>query len=285
MQRKTERLTRGPVIAGHRCAFTLVELLIVTGLLASLAAFSWPSVRRSLSRAERLRAVESVRSLLADARSRALARGRPHVLRFDDRSVEMKLFEIRFDEADADQFQSNSRQVLARPPERSARARVAVSALGRNAAPGFDAKSPQARSGIAVDPSELSGPALKLVESGELPANFRCRAPQVGDSRSPGGDLIRSRNTLSGSNPTAAFAAEANAHGLDTMGSAGMGGHFVRLLFDVEGRTADAQLEICGPDGLCTPLLVAGALGKVTVGTPHKRVITSANQSLLEVAQ
>ena len=303
MQRKMPGKTR-PIItrlppAGHRCAFTLLELLIVSGLLASVAAFSWPSVRRSLARAEHRRAVDDVCSLLAEARSRAVTRGRPHLVRIDAQHAEMKLFEVRFDEAGADKFESDPSGLQARRPHRSARAQSMAPATGirpqRTAAPRVGALSPHEHSGVAADSCDLSVAELKLVVSRELPTNFRCRRARGDASPSPGGESFPGQNALAGPRPKTKRApvleasvldgSVLDASALNASVADGADAHFVRLVFDVEGRTRDARLEICGPDGLCTPLSLVGALGNVMMGTPLRHVTTNPAVSVPEAVE
>jgi type II secretory pathway pseudopilin PulG len=252
---------------------TLLELLIVTGLMASLAAFSWPSVRRSLARADRLRAVESVRALLADARSRSLTRGRPHVLRLDDRRVEMELFEVRFDEAGAELFASDPGQARVRP----------LPSAGQHR----DRIPPQAVTGLTAELNDLAGPELRLVESRDLPENFRCRQLPSEDSTYRGSALMFSQDAFSDSSPgsLATSRLDASEPAADSVGTAatpGMGTHVVQLVFDVAGRTADTRLEICGPDGFCTPLAVTGASGNVRAGAAHRRASAAAADGVAE---
>jgi prepilin-type N-terminal cleavage/methylation domain-containing protein len=263
MLRNDERLSMRRVVVGRGGGFTLLELLIVTGLMASLAAFSWPSVRRSLARADRLRAVESVRSLLADARSRALTRGRPHVLRFDDRRGEMELLEVRFDEAGAELFESDPGQVRVRPQPSAG--------VHRGGIP------PQTATGMAAQRNDLAGPELKLVESRDLPENFRCREMPHEDSPHRGSALMLSQDESSDS-----LSSSLPASRLDAAATSDTGAHVVQLVFDVAGRTADIRLEICGPDGFCTPLSVTGALGNVRAGAPHRRASTSSADGVPE---
>ena len=63
-------------------AFTLVELLIVLGILAVVTAFSWPAVRGLLAQNELRSAAKHVRNALAKARLQAMESGSVRQFRY-----------------------------------------------------------------------------------------------------------------------------------------------------------------------------------------------------------
>ena len=104
-----------PPGTGLRGGFTMTELLIVSAILVSLAAFSWPSLNRSFSRTEHQRVAADVQELLQEARRRAIESGHPQLVRVLGDRMELQLFEIHFDQMPA--------QAFAQPQSRSDRPR------------------------------------------------------------------------------------------------------------------------------------------------------------------
>lgn len=65
-----------------RCAYTLIEMLIVLAVLAVLAALSWPAVRGMLGKSELRDAAKQVRVALARARLGAIESGAARGFRY-----------------------------------------------------------------------------------------------------------------------------------------------------------------------------------------------------------
>jgi prepilin-type N-terminal cleavage/methylation domain-containing protein len=65
-----------------RCGFTLLEMLIVLAILAAVAAWTWPSMRRQMIASELRDAGKQVRAELARARQRAVETGTIQQFRF-----------------------------------------------------------------------------------------------------------------------------------------------------------------------------------------------------------
>ena len=66
-----------------RAGFTLLELTVVVGALAALAALTAPPVARQLDRLAVTAATAELAALLAGARDRAIAESRPFAVRLD----------------------------------------------------------------------------------------------------------------------------------------------------------------------------------------------------------
>ncbi|MCA9260053.1 MAG: prepilin-type N-terminal cleavage/methylation domain-containing protein, partial [Planctomycetales bacterium] len=90
--------------AALRRGFSLLELLVVVGLLASLTALSWPSMRRVMVRSERRTAAYDVLRFLADARHRAVRTCSPHLVRWDLAQAQLTLWKIEYDEVGVEAF-------------------------------------------------------------------------------------------------------------------------------------------------------------------------------------
>ncbi|MCA9109451.1 MAG: prepilin-type N-terminal cleavage/methylation domain-containing protein [Planctomycetaceae bacterium] len=70
--------------SGLRCdGFTLVELLIVCGLLAAIAAMSWPAVRGSLAKSRLKKAASDLRTTIGRTRNDAIRKGQSFSLRYE----------------------------------------------------------------------------------------------------------------------------------------------------------------------------------------------------------
>ena len=69
--------------ARPRAGFTLLELTVVVGALAALAALTAPPVARQLDRLAVTAATAELAALLASARDRAIAESRPFAVRLD----------------------------------------------------------------------------------------------------------------------------------------------------------------------------------------------------------
>lgn len=65
-----------------RCAYTLLEMLIVLAVLAVLTALTWPAVRGMLGKSELRDAAKQVRVALARARLEAIESGVPQGFRY-----------------------------------------------------------------------------------------------------------------------------------------------------------------------------------------------------------
>lgn len=260
--------------ARTRSAFTLLELFVVAGLLASLAAVSWPALRRSFDKTEHRRVVDDVRLLLNEARSRALARRRPQLVRVEPDQTEIALYEVAFDEADAARFDES--------PSKSDAPRAAMASSRESDPHHLDAAPEVAESGEEI----ASGSELTLVQSLPLPAHYHCRAAS-GDALRRSAEQRRSsservsRHAMPGDAvgqprslgaeidaQSKGFASDAST---DSTTNAGPTAPAPHVLFDVAGHTADALWEIAGPGGYCTPLTVVGALGKLQVGETQGR--------------
>ncbi len=63
--------------------FTLVELMIVCGLLAAIAAISWPSVRNSLAKSRLKKAASDIRTTFGRTRNDAIQKGQSFIVRYE----------------------------------------------------------------------------------------------------------------------------------------------------------------------------------------------------------
>ena len=102
------------VIARRRNGFTLLELLLVLGILVALAGLSWPSVTGMLERIEMQEAVEPVRAKLAGTRIRALDAGVSWQFRFEPKGKKYLVVPYEFDQLDEQQESQEQLVVLPR---------------------------------------------------------------------------------------------------------------------------------------------------------------------------
>jgi type II secretory pathway pseudopilin PulG len=232
-----------------------LELLIVTGLLASLVALGWPSVHRALQRGQLRRAVQEVVDFLREAQQRALLTQSPQLVRWDPPSRELALLEVQFDQAGAD-------------------------LLGAAAAPGrvtrpqpvmrIDANDPQDVAAAALQASpqakaarqDQPGPDLRLIDRLKLVDDY---VLVVADPQSPAEFAA----------PTAASDVRIGARQESVLPSPtteplAQPSRILRLVFDARGNTANLELLVVGPRGDYTPLHIEGALGRITAGQPQR---------------
>jgi prepilin-type N-terminal cleavage/methylation domain-containing protein len=101
-------------ILRSRNGFTLLELLLVLGILVALAGLSWPSVTGMLERIELQEAVEPVRANLAGTRIRALDAGVSWQFRFEPKGRNFLVVPYEFDQLEQDQQQQEQLAVLPR---------------------------------------------------------------------------------------------------------------------------------------------------------------------------
>lgn len=69
--------------------FSLLELLIVLGVMVGLAAIAWPSLRRPLADSSTLQAARELAEFIADGRAEALSKGQPVFVQFTARQSEI----------------------------------------------------------------------------------------------------------------------------------------------------------------------------------------------------
>jgi prepilin-type N-terminal cleavage/methylation domain-containing protein len=91
-----ERSMRQPVRSFRR-AFTLIEMLLVIGLLAALTAFVLPPVLRDIKDARLPESAKQIRSLVRLTRARAMYDGKRYRLRFLEEGEEEQIEDVRVD--------------------------------------------------------------------------------------------------------------------------------------------------------------------------------------------
>lgn len=254
--------------------FTLLELLVVTALLTLLVALSWPSVRRSMSRAGHRRAVDEVMQLLEDARSRSIADGRPRLVQLDPQGRRFDIYEAVYDEVGAAYFSAQD------GPRGGAATSEAISAR-RPQAPSLDEDyldnlaDEQDPSGDSLDPLP-AGVGWRLSQTFQLAEGVWARVRQEPSPRTS--ERSMGRLPLNASGPAEQGVAIASPGSRDASSVdpnqpdlARTASTTRRLLFGVLGRTADLELEICNVSGRCTLVAVDGALGSIRQGETWQR--------------
>ena len=78
--------------------FSLLELLIVSGILVTLVAFTWPALRRLTVHLEHRQVASDVREVLREASQRALKYGRPQIVEVEQEQRKLVSLEVSFDE-------------------------------------------------------------------------------------------------------------------------------------------------------------------------------------------
>ena len=66
----------------RKSAFTLIEMVVVLAILASVVSFAWPSVRRQLDKSQLRGAAKQLQAGLAKTRLKAIETGTPQLLQF-----------------------------------------------------------------------------------------------------------------------------------------------------------------------------------------------------------
>ncbi len=102
-----------------RCAYTLVEMLIVLAVLAVLTALSWPAVRGMLGKSELRDAAKQVRVALARARLEAMESGVPQRFRYAPGAGRFEVVQLSaaFDERGAPPRQAGGPSRVNEPAE------------------------------------------------------------------------------------------------------------------------------------------------------------------------
>jgi prepilin-type N-terminal cleavage/methylation domain-containing protein len=246
----------------RRSGFTLLELLIVLALVASLASLSWPRLQGSLARAERDQVVQQVQTMFAEARGRALERAQPHLVRYDTDRSQITLYELRLDEVSAENFaepQSAWDAPQARPAD------AAALSMDEPSERHHAIDAPLRASGIA----DLS---VVLIDAVNFPEGFQLvRVPETETSEPIGLPIGGELNALGDepqSSPSDRVSLETSQ---DLLTSPGF-----LFVVNADGRTEDAQLELRDPRQITVSLKLWGATGELVAG--DRRTIPAADR-------
>lgn len=219
-----------------RRALTLVELVAVLAVLAILASLAWPRLLGMLTRGELTEAGKRVRTALVQARLRAIESGQPWVFRFTPGSGR---FEVLPAKATLETGLAEPDQDVAAPP------------------------AARQRAGIASLPS-----------TGQRPNVLRPLCETL-----PGGVVFEPHgaSALSGSEPWAALSAADAYSKADAYSEEAAVGHRpeTKLLFQANGRAADARIVLLAPDGRRLEVAFRGLTGTATLG-PLRKAMESA---------
>lgn len=98
--RRVRTLLRGRCARAHRSAFTLLEILLVVGLLVALTIMAWPALSNRITAAELPESATKLQSLLFLARSQAIMDHKRFRVRFDQ-GLEQPLVEVEPDPINA----------------------------------------------------------------------------------------------------------------------------------------------------------------------------------------
>lgn len=153
-----------------RRGYTLSEVLLVLGVIATVAALAQPALRSSLGDSRLRSAARQIRTELAKTRLRAMQSGTAQRFRYQ---VEHNCFEIAPADFDADEFNAGTEPSgkLATEPVPTDRA-VAADGAGPAALPGSQAVQRELPEGVLFDPAEAHLTAVIDEEGWSAPIVF-----------------------------------------------------------------------------------------------------------------
>lgn len=268
---------------GNPTAFTLLELLLVLVVLATLSSIALPRVERMLEKGEHRAAADSLHAALSQLRLKAIQTGRTHSLRFVPGSG---IFELRAEGADeVSQLDFTGGDDLAGgamdtslepsgPDDGSAYSGRENASLADWAGADSLTKPVDDSGEFSTEPDSLSGDQVErrqlsdqiwLVSSldGELTNEGDQRlSSDAGGSYAGGGQ----EGGLNGELLDASLTNDSTA----TQWSA-------PIFFYPDGRASDARFFVIAPSDYTIELTVVGISGKVEVGN-RRRLPKGANQ-------
>jgi len=217
--------------------FTLLELLLVLGILLALTSLAWPRVQRSLARAEHRAAAETLQTDLMQLRLQAIESGRPQWFRYREGGNDYLVQPQSYDEVKDIDFQN---------PQTKAEDSDVHTGPGRASEDGGQEISQE-----NTDLRRLSGDVV-LVGSAE--------------------NLALEEG---GSPPTASMAASEALSGFSTAdveASHSMGsGWSSPIVFYPDGRSEDSNIVVADQNGYVFVITVIGMTGDVQLG-PRQRL-------------
>jgi type II secretory pathway pseudopilin PulG len=208
--------------------FSLLELLIVSGILFALVSFTWPALRRLTARLEHRQVASDVREVLREARQRALKYGRPQIVEVDQEQRKLVVIEVIFDEVTRVIFE-----------------RGIIKWDGGLAVPSHYVAFPYEDDQISVRNQPLSPLAdsaetqFTLIRSYRLPDGY-----QFGYLRAtPNNDDVAHRlwKTFNSTGKSLSLPPFADST------SENRSGRKIRLVFDARGKSNDGRIEIHDP--------------------------------------
>ncbi len=253
---------------GKFLAFTLLELLLVLAVMATLSAIALPRVSRMLAKAEHRAAADGLRAALSGLRLRAIQTGQSHSFRFVPGTG---LFEMR---AEAD---DEVRQ-------------IDFDELTPAASPLLDDSLEQPDEGGIYDPRAIGGKLVDwagadtLTHAVEEDSVKASREGEQIDRRQLAGDMVIVLQVPSIATEIAAADDLTSATLVDSRGGSQDGSQTgfpldvslqedssagqwsAPILFYPDGRASDGRLFVVDPSGYAIELAVVGISGRVHVG-------------------
>ena len=218
--------------------FSLLELLIVLGVMVGLAAIAWPSLRRPLADSSTLQAARELAEFIADGRSEAIGKGQPVFVQLEAKQSEV--------------FWGDWQSIVG----------LQVGGNGVSGSDGFeplpevslaatsDASLPEA---LAIKTLRLpDGIVVEQVVAGDLESYLNATEPQSDEdffSRDEGGDALSSFLDMSSESESEFGSASNDSRWYLPISAAGFASTTVVILYDstVGSRAA---LEIDGQTGM-----------------------------------
>ncbi len=94
-----------PCLHSRRRAFTLLELLLVLGILVTLSLFAGPRIGRMLARAELQMEADRLQTAMSHLRLRAIQTGRSHLFRYLPGTADYQMQTLKSDEVGTVDFE------------------------------------------------------------------------------------------------------------------------------------------------------------------------------------
>jgi len=226
--------------------FTLLELMLVLGIVVSLTTLSWPRMQRSLVSAEHRAAAETLQTELMQLRLIAIESGKPQWFRFQEGGNEYLLETLPYDEVkDIDFENSPTRDENAEDHEGYSMVRTGIA----------DISSENEFSSGDAGLLRLSGDVVFLASLADFP---------------PKEDDLSQRASTVSSETRRGF----SATGMEA-------DHFVKsswsspILFYPDGRSEDSSIVVADRNGYLIVLTVVGITGDVQISARRRLPQTS----------
>ena len=243
--------------------FTLLELLLVLGILVTLSLFAGPRVGRRLEHAELKAEAERLQTAMSHLRLRAIQTGQSHLFRYLPGAADYQMQALQSDEVGTVDFEYPLQQTDAltseTDPLAAGLAGGSERAQGARLADWMGADQ-QADSNVGANASELADAAGNEVQSGQLAGGLVFLGPGE-ELLEPNAEEEMADRLQNG----------AESGGIEALLGAGVvegpeevseGDWSMPILFFPDGHAQDAHVTVVAPSGDAIRVTVVGMTGR-----------------------